>query len=157
MFGSSARNGANAYSALSMETGVLAADPHKLIVMLFDGAIVALSQAMQHIAAGNVPAKGKLISQAISIVDRGLRASLDKKAGGELAGNLDALYEYMTIQLVKANLSNDVAKITEIQNLLKDLKGAWEAIAPTAQVEAVAAPSMPYDALAPRKSSFYQA
>jgi flagellar protein FliS len=80
--------------------------------------------------SGDIPAKGKSISKAIAIIDNGLRASLDKRIGGEIALNLDSLYEYMSRQLLLANLNNDEAKITEVQNLLRDLKGAWEAISP---------------------------
>jgi flagellar protein FliS len=156
MFGTSARRGANAYAAVSIETGVLAANPHKLIVMLFDGALLALSNAQQQITAGNVPGKGKSISHAISIIESGLRASLDKKAGGELAGNLDSLYEYMIIQLMYGNLHNNVGKIAEVQNLLKDLKGAWESIAPVSAAVAEVQPAA-YDALAPRKMSMFSA
>lgn len=129
MFGS-ASSGVSAYSKIGVETGVLAASPHKLIVMLFDGAIVALGNALSQMQSGDIPAKGKSISKAIAIIDNGLRASLDKRIGGEIALNLDSLYEYMSRQLLLANLNNDEAKITEVQNLLRDLKGAWEAISP---------------------------
>ena len=130
MFGS-ASSGVSAYSKIGVETGVLAASPHKLIVMLFDGAIVALSNALAQMQAGDIPSKGKSISKAIAIIDNGLRASLDKRVGGEIAINLDALYEYMSRQLLMANLHNDESKITEVQILLRDLKGAWEAISPS--------------------------
>lgn len=129
MFGS-ASSGVSAYSKIGVETGVLAASPHKLIVMLFDGAIVALGNALSQMQSSDIPAKGKSISKAIAIIDNGLRASLDKRIGGEIALNLDSLYEYMSRQLLLANLNNDEAKITEVQNLLRDLKGAWEAISP---------------------------
>ena len=129
MFGS-ASSGVSAYSKIGVETGVLAASPHKLIVMLFDGAIVALGNALSQMHSGDIPAKGKSISKAIAIIDNGLRASLDKRIGGEIALNLDSLYEYMSRQLLMANLNNDEEKITEVQNLLRDLKSAWEAISP---------------------------
>lgn len=129
MFGSN-QYGVSAYSQIGVETGVMAASPHQLIVMLFEGAIVALNNASQQMRSGDIPAKGKSISKAISIIDNGLRASLDKKVGGEIALNLDALYEYMSRELIFANLHNDEEKINSVVALLRDLKGAWEAIAP---------------------------
>jgi flagellar protein FliS len=131
MFGSR-QSGANAYATVGVETGVAAASPHKLIVMLFEGAMVAVSSALHHMRAGDIAAKGKAISQAISIIDNGLRASLDKKVGGEIALNLDALYEYMSNRLLIANLKNQPQTLEEVHQLLKGLKDAWDAIAPAA-------------------------
>src|SRR5690606_5431189 len=113
MFGSTAK-GANAYAKVGVETGVIAASPHKLIVMLFEGAQVALNNALQYMATGNIEEKGKSISKAISIIDSGLRASLDKNIGGEVAANLDSLYEYMSGQLLQANLHNKPELIREV-------------------------------------------
>jgi flagellar protein FliS len=142
MFGS-AYGGANAYAKVGMETGVVAASPHKLIVMLFDGALAAIVTAMQEIQSGkemDISAKGHAISKAISIIETGLRASLDKNVGGEIAQNLDALYDYMSRRLLIANAQNDIGILTEVQTLLKDLRAAWEAIEP-APVPQAAAPT----------------
>ncbi|MYM26700.1 flagellar protein FliS [Duganella sacchari] len=130
MFGSR-QTGVNAYAKVGMETGVVAASPHKLIVMLFDGALVALSSALNGLRSGNIGEKGKSISKAIMIIDSGLRAALDKKAGGEIAEGLDALYEYMSSRLLTANLNNDATIIEEVQRLLIELRDAWNAIADT--------------------------
>lgn len=155
MFGSSQMNGANAYAKVGIETGVIAASPHKLIVMLFDGAIVSIGNAIQHMHAGEIAAKGRSISKAISIIDNGLRASLDKKAGGEIALSLDALYEYMNNRLLLANINNDENLLIEVQSLLKDLRGSWEAIAPATPAAEV--PVLNSDALAPRSAKFLEA
>ncbi|NVM75449.1 flagellar protein FliS [Duganella sp. SG902] len=130
MFGSR-QTGVSAYAKVGMETGVVAASPHKLIVMLFDGALVALSTALNGMRSGNIGEKGKSISKAIMIIDSGLRAALDKKAGGEIAEGLDALYEYMSARLLTANLNNDPSIIEEVQRLLTELRDAWNAIADT--------------------------
>ena len=158
MFGSS-KSGANAYAKIGIETGVMAASPHKLIVMLFDAALMALTMAQLHMKTGDIEKKGMAISRAIMLIDNGLRASLDKKAGGDIAENLDALYGYMNQRLLMANLKNQPELLDEVHGLLKDLKMAWDAITPDAPVAAAAAPSrafnMPaYDALAPRAASF---
>jgi flagellar protein FliS len=135
------KRGVNAYHNVSLETGVTSASPHKLIVMLYDGALVALLGAKTNIAAGNIAAKGSAISKAISIIDNGLRASLDKNAGGEIAANLDALYDYMSRRLLHANLKNDVTIIDEVHGLLADLRGAWVEIGDKVQQPPVAAPT----------------
>ena len=127
MFASS--NPASAYAKVGVETGVTAASPHKLILMLFDGAIMALGSAQRHMAEKNIPAKGQDISKAIEIITNGLRVSLDLEAGGELAERLFALYDYMTVRLLHANLHNDTAAIEEVTRLLGELRSAWEEIA----------------------------
>ena len=123
MFGSR-HTGVHAYANVGMETGVVAASPHKLIVMLFDGALVALNAALSGIRSGNIAEKGKSISKAIMIIDSGLRAALDKKAGGEIAEGLDSLYEYMSGRLLTANINNDPAIVEEVQRLLIELRDA---------------------------------
>jgi flagellar protein FliS len=158
MFGSP-QSGVNAYVKVGEETGVAAASPHQLIVMLFDGALVAVRAAQQYMKSGNIPAKGQSISKAIMIIDGGLRASLNLEVGGDIAKNLSALYEYMSKQLLIANLKNQPETLEMVHGLLLDLKEAWEAIgtkpaAPTEQ----AAPKMPaYDALAPKTSRLMKA
>lgn len=159
MFGS-AQKGAGAYAKVGVETGVSTASPHKLIVMLFEGALIAVGTAQQHMKSGNVSAKGQAISKAIMIIDGGLRASLDKKTGGDIATNLDALYEYMSGQLLKANIKNDMSFLDEVYRLLKELKDAWEAIGDTPDkipqiAEPPAAPAA--DPLAPQTSRLMKA
>lgn len=127
MFGSMQR-GVNAYAKVGLETGVASASPHKLIVMLYDGALVSLLSAASNMKAGNIAAKGAAISKAITIIDNGLRAALDKKAGGEIAEGLDALYDYMSRRLLEANIKNKVELVEEVHGLLADLRGAWVAI-----------------------------
>ena len=122
-------NPASAYTQVGVETGVTAASPHKLILMLFDGAIMALGSASRHMAEKNIAAKGQDISKAIEIITNGLRVSLDLEAGGELADRLFALYDYMTVRLLHANLRNDLAAIEEVSGLLNELRSAWEEIA----------------------------
>ena len=138
MFGSMQR-GVNAYAKVGLETSVISASPHKLIVMLYDGALAAIKSAASHMAAGNIAEKGAAISKALDIINNGLRASLDKKAGGEIASNLDSLYVYMTERLLTANLQNKLSLLDEVQTLLADLRDAWTQIgekpaAPAAQV-----------------------
>lgn len=155
MFGSM-KKGASAYASVGIETGVMSASPHQLILMLFEGAETTLRSALQQMQAGDVPGKGRAISRGIDIIQNGLRASLDAKAGGEIAANLNSLYVYMIERLLQANLHNDQERIHEVLRLLGELHGAWKAIAPVAANE----PSAGADgrpALAPNPTSFVSA
>lgn len=129
MFGMS-RNPAAAYKQVNVEIAVETADPHRLIMMLFDGAMTAIVMARTYIEQNNVPEKGRAISQAIDIVNNGLLASLDMKQGGELSERLAALYEYIIRRLLWANLKNDVAALDEAKFLLGELHSAWAMIGP---------------------------
>lgn len=129
MFASMNRS-ASAYAKVGIESAVASADPHRLILMLFDGATVAISTARLHLERNEIAAKGQNISKAIDIINNGLLASLDKEAGGELAQNLAALYEYMCNRLLWANLKNDAAALDEVARLLGEIHGAWAEIAP---------------------------
>jgi flagellar protein FliS len=120
--------GANAYARVGLETGVVAASPHKLILMLYEGARIALSSALAHMRNDEINARGEAISKAIAIISSGLRASLDVKAGGKLAEQLDALYEYMCHKVLLANLHNKPEYIEEVARLLGELSEAWESI-----------------------------
>jgi flagellar protein FliS len=127
MFGLNQR-GVNLYAKVGLETGVLAASSVKLTIMLYDGAIASGKSAIMHMQNKDIANKGAMISKSISIIESGLRLSLDKKAGGQIAENLDALYAYMSKRLMTANIHNQPELIHEVIKLLTDLKGAWEAI-----------------------------
>ena len=127
MFGMK-KSGVNAYASVGLETGVVDASPLKLIVMLYDGAITACIKAQQAMAQHDIAKKGEYLTQAVTIVDSGLRTCLDKRAGGDIAQNLDQLYQYMTRTLMEGSVRQDVKKVQEIQQLLMELKGAWETL-----------------------------
>jgi flagellar protein FliS len=135
-----------AYAKVGVESGVTTADPHKLISMLYQGALLAIANAKNGLIRKDIPAKGAAISQAILIIDDGLKASLDKNVGGELAHNLAALYDYMTSRLLTANMSNDMAALDEVARLLTDLKGAWDSIRPGTAAPAAAPLATPQPA-----------
>jgi flagellar protein FliS len=122
-------NAAKAYAQIGVETGVHAADPVKLVLMLYDGALLAITDAQRHMAAGGIAAKGQAVSRAISIIDGGLKVSLDTTRGGAIATQLFELYEYMGRCLLLASLRNDPAGLTEIADLLRELRSAWAELA----------------------------
>ncbi|MCF6235236.1 MAG: flagellar export chaperone FliS [Gammaproteobacteria bacterium] len=115
------------YMQVNVHGGTSDASPHRLIQMLLDGALDRIAVAKGHMARGNIAEKGRYIGLVISIID-GLRISLDKPGGGEIAQNLDDLYEYITRRLAEANLKNDEGMLDEITSLLKEVKEGWDAI-----------------------------
>jgi flagellar protein FliS len=125
----SARHAIQSYANVSVETGVVGANPHKLILMLFEGARLTLAQAVQHIQRNEVAEKGRRISQAIEIINSGLKASLNLDVGGQLADRLAALYDYMSARLLYANIHSDIAALEEVNRLLSELMAAWAEIA----------------------------
>ncbi len=96
--------------------------------MLYDGTLAAICAARLAISRGEIAAKAAAITKAIAIVDGGLKASLDVKAGGALAERLAALYDYMLNRLLLANLRNDSSLLDEVARLLEELRGAWAEI-----------------------------
>ncbi len=129
-----------AYANVDIESKTHSSDPHKLILMLYQGALLSIASAKNQMLRKEIAAKGHSISQAISIINEGLKASLDLNVGGPLAKNLSDLYDYMCQRLLQANMKNDPAMLDEVSALLIDLRGAWESIRqaePRPQVNAV--------------------
>lgn len=116
------------YRRLEVETGVAAASPQKLVIMLYAGAIQAVLNARAALAREDVAGRGAAISKAISIIDEGLRPALDLQAGGEIAANLMDLYEYVANRLLYANIKADAASLDEAVHLLAELKSAWDTL-----------------------------
>ena len=133
------RNAAKMYARVGLETGVFAANPHQLVLMLFDGALLAVSDADAHMREGRIADKGEALSRAISIINDGLRASLDHTKGGKIAGYLLELYDYMSRRLVLAGLKNDRGALLEVARLLGELRTSWAAIGGAATQHVVSA------------------
>ncbi|MBW8777995.1 MAG: flagellar export chaperone FliS, partial [Burkholderiales bacterium] len=109
---------ANAYARVGVETSVNAASAHKLIELLFNGFMDALAAARGAMRAGQIEAKGKAIGRAARIVEEGLKAGLNLEGGGRLAADLHALYAYVGLRLLQANLRNDESALDECARLL---------------------------------------
>lgn len=121
------------YQQIDAESATAYASPHRLIQMLMEGALDSLTKAKGHIQRGEVVAKGEQIGKAIGIVG-GLREGLNPETG-ELAANLDALYDYMQRRLVETNRRSDPILVEEVIDLLRPIKEAWDTIgsAPSAE------------------------
>ncbi|MCW8878761.1 MAG: flagellar export chaperone FliS [Kangiellaceae bacterium] len=119
--------GASAYAKTGTTTGVENADPHRLIQMLIDGAIEKINRAKFFMQNNKIAEKGQHVSWAISIIG-GLRSSLNLEEGGEVAQNLDSLYEYCTFTLVEANTENSEEKLESVLGVMREIKEGWDAI-----------------------------
>ena len=115
------------YSQVGVTTGIEQASPHRLIQMLMGGAIDRIAIAKGAMERKDTANKGAHISWAISIID-GMRASLDKNAGGEIAQNLDDLYDYMIRRLMRANMEDNPDLLDEVLSLLRSIKDAWDTL-----------------------------
>ncbi len=123
-----ARSALNEYSQNALQSGIESASPHRLIQMLMEGALDKIASAKGHMSRQEIQPKGQQIGCAISIIE-GLKQSLDKDKGGEIAQNLEDLYIYMERRLIEASRENDTTALDEVSALLREVKGAWDAIA----------------------------
>jgi flagellar protein FliS len=99
----------------------------RLIVMLYDGAVKFLDQAIREIEKEDWAAKGRYVNRAIAIIDE-LDVSLDMEIGGEIAMNLHKLYGFLRRHLGQANLHRDPVRIREAITILNELNEGWRAI-----------------------------
>ncbi len=102
--------------------------------MLYDGAIRFLKEAVAELANGNIPAKVQLLDKVEKIIDY-LESCLDREHGGEIASNLEKLYDYMLVRLTEANLYNDRVKLEEVGRLLGTVREGWAAVCEGARKE----------------------
>jgi flagellar protein FliS len=126
MYGSS-RQYAEQYRQVGVTSAVTDADPHKLVALLLAGALERVRRALASLERGDHAGKGKAIGEVCAIVGH-LNGSLDHEAGGEIAGNLSSLYDYVLQRLTEANLHNDRAALDESLQLLGEIDSAWNAI-----------------------------
>tara|TARA_B100000446_G_scaffold46105_3_gene42189 strand:- start:30545 stop:30922 length:378 start_codon:yes stop_codon:yes gene_type:complete len=117
----------NSYAAVQVDAGVEGASSHQLITMLFDGVYTRLAQAKGAIQQNDLSLKAKKVSETMKII-MGLREFLDFDQGGELAANLDALYDYIQRTLMQGHIKNDPAKFDECRELLAQVGDAWSEI-----------------------------
>lgn len=126
----SMKSAVNAYQTVQIDAAVLGASPHELIAKLLSKTIDSVAQAQGYMLNGDIASKTAHIKIATSIISDGLRGSLNMDAGGEIAANLDALYEYMLQRLMTAHAENNPAILGEVSSLLGEVKAGWDGIKP---------------------------
>ena len=109
------------------QTQVTTADRGRLVLMMYEAAMGSIRAAQTRLHAGDVSGKGKYISRALAIVGE-LRSALNLEQGGEIAANLDRLYEFVTYSLTQANLRNDPQPLETAHRILATLYEGWTAI-----------------------------
>lgn len=117
------------YKSVDLRAAVEMASPQELITLLFDGALSALAKAKGSMERNDISGRTSQINKANDII-LGLKDFLDHEQGGEVAANLDALYDYMVRTLVQANRANDLDKVQEVMGLLLEVKGGWAQMKP---------------------------
>ena len=119
-------------AATYQRNAVMTASPEKLVTMLYDGALKYLEQARVGLAdepTARSPEVGKALSKALGISGE-LRASRDHAAGGDIAQNLDSLYDFTLDQLSKSNLERTIAGVDATLEVMRTLKEGWDGIVP---------------------------
>jgi flagellar secretion chaperone FliS len=132
------------------EVAVKTANPLQLVIMLYDAAICSLKEAREQIDRKNIEGRSRSINKCISIISE-LQSCLNLKAGGEIAGSLDRLYDYMKRRLFSANIEQSIQPLAEIEVLLENLRSAWIELAAPAQRnrDQQAAPQLKNQGIAP--------
>ncbi len=121
-------NGANIYKQIAAQE-VLTTSPYRVIQMLMQGVLDNLSIAKSAILEKKHLVKLQAIDRAINIIIE-LQASLDFKQGGQIAEELDRLYQFMTSRLVDINASNNAEKLHAVTQVMQDIKQGWDGINP---------------------------
>ncbi len=128
MFTSVNTRASSAYKRVAAETGVQGADAHQLVGLLFDALLQALNQARGAIERGEVETKGASLVKAVRILEEGLKPGLNLREGGELAANLQRLYDYSIQRLTHANLRSDGGAVAEVADLIEPIAQSWQQI-----------------------------
>jgi flagellar secretion chaperone FliS len=100
--------------------------PHRVIALLLDGALERIAQARSCLVDHKEQEFDTLVLKTVGIIN-GLRASLDFEQGGEIASNLDAVYDYVAAKLIA---KKDEQALAEAAKLLAEIKQGWDGIAP---------------------------
>ncbi|TQV75315.1 flagellar export chaperone FliS [Aliikangiella marina] len=120
-------HGLKQYQSTSTQSGIFEASPHRLIQMLFEGALEKIAKAKGFMQRNKIEEKGHHINWAIKII-AGLQNSLNMEQGGDLSEKLYRLYDYMIDTLMQAHAENSIEKLDEVTLLLKEVKSGWDGI-----------------------------
>lgn len=115
------------YQREALKTRLASADPYEVTQMLMEGALESMRIAKINIDNKDLENKSKFIAKATTIIDS-LRLSLDHEVGGDLSANLSSLYIYMSERLLDSSVTNDASGVSEVIDLLSDIKSAWDQI-----------------------------
>ena len=126
MFNAFTPRSASAYQRINVETSMHTIDQHQLVSLLLDGLLQAVATARGALARGDVQTKCSSITKAVRILEEGLMPALDREGGGEVAANLEAVYDYALRRLIQANARNDDGMLQEVARLIEPIVQAWK-------------------------------
>ena len=126
MFSNFSPRAAAAYQRINVETSMHTIDQHQLVSLLYEGVLGAIATARGALARGDVSTKCNSVAKAVRILEEGLMTALDRQAGGALADNLGALYDYSLRRLILANARNDDAMLHEVARLIEPIAQGWK-------------------------------
>jgi flagellar protein FliS len=128
------RQNLKAYKKVNIDSSIAAANPHQIIVMMFDGALESIALAKGAIERNELAIKSQMMTKAVNILTA-LQNSLDKEAQPEISENFDFLYQYCINKLNDVNITLDIAGIEEVNGYLKPLRDAWKEMPEEAKQE----------------------
>lgn len=123
------RFGLQSYKSVGAYGNLADASPYKVVQVMLDAVLARIAEAKGHLERGEIAAKGEKISKALAIIEA-LMLGLDKERGGDIAENLERLYDYASRTLLKANLENSAELLKEVTSLLREIKLGWDGITP---------------------------
>lgn len=130
-----ALKGINAYKKGNLKEDIAQADPHKLTLMLMQGALDRMAYAKGCMERKDYAGKSENISRCTAIV-MNLRDTLDMQSGSDISDKLFSLYDYMIQRMIDANVQNNLKIMDEVISLLLPIKTAWSQIPESAKLEA---------------------
>jgi flagellar protein FliS len=125
-------SGVDSYRNVKAYGNLADASPYQVVQLMLDALLSRIAEAAGHLERGETAAKGEKIGKALGIIE-GLLLGLDKERGGDIALNLERLYDYSSRTLLKANLENRVDLLKEVSSLLREIKLGWDGIAAEAR------------------------
>jgi flagellar secretion chaperone FliS len=125
-------SGLQNYRTVGAHGNLADATPYQVVKVMLDAVLARLAEATGHLERGEVAAKGEKIGKALGIIEA-LMLGLDKAGGGEIAANLERLYDYASRTLLRAQLENRGDLLKEVGSLLREIKLGWDGIAPAAK------------------------
>lgn len=120
--------GSQQYKRMGAYGNLADASPHRVVQVMLDALLSRVAEAAGHLERNEIQQKGEKIGKALGLLEA-LMLGLDKSQGGEVAANLERLYEYVSRTLLKANLENNGGLLREVSGLLREIKLGWDGIA----------------------------
>ncbi len=115
----------NKYIKQYQANNVTTASPEKLMLLLFDGMLQFLQKAKNAIAENNLSEKSANIEGARKIL-RELMRTIDLENGNDVAKMLFRLYNKMATDLIKANVTRNVALIEGVIQDITNIRWGFQ-------------------------------